>query len=184
MQRKLSERLPKLRSAVAVLFIRYDDQRQTLENLLSSLIKQLLQDLDFIPSSVKELYHRHSAHDTMPSLEEISAALGLLLDEYDQAYLLVDGLDECSEEVRWSIIEILQGLDSKPNLLFTSRHIDTIGEELKDFERVEIKAHREDIELYIDKQIRKNRNLRKIVQKSPNLHEDIKRTVVALADGM
>jgi hypothetical protein len=120
----------------------------------------------------------------MPSLSEISASLGSLLCEYQRSFVLVDGLDECSEAMRWSLVEALQGLDSKPSLLFTSRNIDAIGEELIAFERIEIRAHQEDIELYIDQQIRKNRNLRKLVQKNPKVSDDIKQTVFRIADGM
>jgi hypothetical protein len=184
MQRWKSASAPSVKTAIAVLYLRYNDLRQTLDNVLASLMKQLLQGLDYVPSSVNELYERHFTHDTMPSLSEISAALGSLLSEYDRSFLLVDGLDECSEDMRWSLVETLQDIDLKPNLLFTSRHIDAIGGELMAFERIEIRAHQDDIELYIDQQIRKNRNLRKMVQKNPKVRDDIKQTVVRIADGM
>jgi hypothetical protein len=52
------------------------------------------------------------------------------------------------------------------------------------FEHDEIKANRADIELFIDAQIRKNRHLRKIVERSPSLRNDMKDAIVQTADEM
>lgn len=182
MQRWKLEAKPSIKTAVAVLYLRYNDLKQTLDNLLTSVVKQLIQELDKVPQLVQELYQRHFAHDTAPALGEILEALATVLQEFERSYVVVDGLDECSEEVRWALAEHLQDLDA--HLLFTSRNIDAIGEELSAFDRTEIRAHEEDIELFIDQQIRKNRNLRKMIQKSPRVRQDVKQTVVKIADGM
>lgn len=182
MQRWRSEANLGLKTAVAVIYLRYNDLKQTLDNLLGSLIKQLIQELDLLPQGVQDLFQRHFDHDTTPAFDEIVVALVAALQKFDRAYLIVDGLDECSEEVRWALEEHLQGLDA--HILITSRNIDAIGDELSAFERIEIRAHEEDLELFIDQQIRKNRNLRKMIQKSPHVRRDIKDTVVKIADGM
>lgn len=182
MQRWRFEANPGLKIAVAVMYLRYNDLKQTLANLLGSVIKQLIQELDLLPHGVQELYQQHFVHDTTPTFEEIVLALVAVLQEFDRSYLIVDGLDECSEEVCWALEEHLQGLDA--HILITSRNIDAIGDELSAFERIEIRAHEEDLELFIDQQVRKNRNLRKMIQKNPNVRRDIKDTVVKIADGM
>jgi predicted RNA-binding protein YlqC (UPF0109 family) len=68
--------------------------------------------------------------------------------------------------------------------LVTSRLLESIQEELEDFEQLEIKAHKSDIELFVDRQIRKNKNLRQIVQKITTLREDIKEGVAKTAENM
>lgn len=68
--------------------------------------------------------------------------------------------------------------------MVTSRLLESIQEELEDFEQLEIKAHKSDIELFVDRQIRKNKNLRRIVQKKPTLREDIKEEVVKTAENV
>ena len=101
-----------------------------------------------------------------------------------QAFIVVDGLDECSEELRWELLETLGRLPSSLHLLITSRYLDAIAEELENFERCEVRANPEDIELFIDHQIKKNRNLGKLVQKAPFLRMDIKNAVVKTAENM
>ena len=103
---------------------------------------------------------------------------------YTEVFFIIDGLDECPEEVRWGLVERLQGFQSNVQLMITSRYLDSIAEELEGFARFEIKANKDDIELFIDHQIRKNRNLRRIVEKSPSLRQDMKVAVVKTAENM
>lgn len=51
-------------------------------------------------------------------------------------------------------------------------------------QQFEIRANKADIELFIDYQIRRNRNLRKIVEKSPRLRDDSKDVVFNTAESM
>ena len=68
--------------------------------------------------------------------------------------------------------------------MITSRFLDSIKEELEDFAQLTIKAHRSDIELFIDHQIQKNENLRKVVQRSSTMRADIKQRVIETAEHM
>ena len=65
-----------------------------------------------------------------------------------------------------------------------SRFLDSIAEEMEQYDRFEIKANKGDIELFIDRHIKKNRNLRKLVDKSSSLRDDIKISVVRTAEDM
>ncbi|KAL8699529.1 MAG: hypothetical protein Q9201_005957 [Fulgogasparrea decipioides] len=65
-----------------------------------------------------------------------------------------------------------------------SRYLDSIAEELEAYQRFEIRANKPDIELFIEHQIRRNRNLRKIMQRSPSLRDDIKQGVFNTAENM
>ena len=55
---------------------------------------------------------------------------------------------------------------------------------MEQYDRFEIKANKGDIELFIDRHIKKNRNLRKLVDKSSSLRDDIKISVVRTAEDM
>jgi len=59
-----------------------------------------------------------------------------------------------------------------------------IEEELEGADKLEIKANKADLELYIDRQILKNKNLRKVVEKSPSIRQDVKSAVVVTAADM
>ena len=131
-----------------------------------------------------ELYKYHQDRNTSPSLAEIKQTLNLLLEPYTVVYCIVDALDECSEEIRWELLESLDSLQPKLRILVTSRYLDSIAEELEKYARFEIKANKDDIELFIDRHIKKNRNLRKLVDKSCSLRDDIKSSVVRTAENM
>lgn len=107
-----------------------------------------------------------------------------MIKSCSETFILVDGLDECGEEIRWDLIEQLGQFHDTVHIIITSRYLDSIREELEAFEEFEIKAHRSDIELYIDRQIHKNRNLRRIVQRNPRMRTDVKEGVVKTADNM
>lgn len=169
---------------VAVIYLKYNDPEQSLSNLLASLLKQFIEDQEVIPDALHILYDRHSDHRTSLSTDKIIDALKTTIKSYSKTYIAVDGLDECDENVRWDLIDQLKQFHEIAHIIVTSRYLDSICEELEDFESFEITAHESDIELYIDRQIRKNRNLRRIVQKNPQMRNDIKKGVVKTADKM
>ena len=171
-------------TGVAVLYLKYNEPEQTLDHLLGSLLKQLAQDCDSIPLALSDLYETHRDRSTSPSLDEIMRTISTMVDQYNELFVVVDALDECEEELRWNLVEQLRRLDPKLRLLITSRYLNSIEEELEGYARCEIKASKEDIELFIDNQIRKNRSLRKVVERSPSLRQDIKGAVVKTADDM
>lgn len=177
-QRQLSEKI-----GIAVLYLRYNDPEQTLENLLASLLKQLAQEQDTVPPLLQGLFEQHRDHNMAPSLEDITTVLTSLIETYTEVFFIVDALDECVDEVRWELLEKLR-LCKKAHLMITSRLLDSIGQELEDFERLEIKANKADLELFIDHRIQKNKNLRKVVEKSSRMRTDIKDAVVRTSEDM
>ena len=80
------------------------------------------------------------------------------------------------------LVKKLENSGPKLRVLMTSR--DIIAEELEHYQRLEIKAKKADIELFIEHQIRTNKNLRKIIDKNPSLSYDIKQGVVDRAENM
>ncbi|KAL8906512.1 MAG: hypothetical protein Q9207_001998 [Kuettlingeria erythrocarpa] len=173
-----------LNIGVAVVYISYNDPEQTLHNLTTSLLKQLVQEQEEVPNRLRELYERHYQQNSTPTPEEISEVTRIIIDAYDNVFFVVDALDECSDEIRWGLLEFLRQFQSSAQIMITSRSLDSIGEELEGFELIEIKAHRSDIELFIDDQIQKNKNLRKVIQKSSTMRADIKKRVVETAQHM
>ena len=169
---------------IVVLYLKYNDPEQTLENLLASTVKQLTQDSIRVPPLLLELYERHNDRNTPLSLTEIVELLDFFATNHSKIFFIVDALDECSDEVRWDLVEKLRGLGPRTRLLITSRPLNSIDQELQDFARLEIKADKADLELYIDHHITKNKHLERVVQKSPALRGDIKEAVVKTAEQM
>lgn len=137
-----------------------------------------------MPPALLGLYEHHRDRNTSPTIDSIFEALYATIETYDEVFCVVDALDECSEDFRWKLIERLERQGPKLRVLITSRYLDSIAEELESYERCEIKANKKDIELFVEQQIRRNRNLRKTVERSPSLRKDIKHGVVKTAEDM
>lgn len=154
---------------VAILYLKYNDPDQKVINLYGSLLKQLIENQDAVPDSLQAVYDRHYEQKTSPSMNETVKVLEIVVATYTKVFLVIDALDECSEETRWALLDQLREFADNVHIMVTSRLLESIQEDLENFEQLEIKAHKSDVELFVDRQIRKNKNLRRIVQKKPTL---------------
>lgn len=164
------------------MYLKYNDNQQTFQNILGSFVAQLAQDYAPLPSTLRNMWERNRAFGTSPTTDDLSTALSEISRLFERVYIVVDALDECSDEIRWALVEKLQEIEVQ--LLMTSRFLESIDYELQGFERLEIKANKADLELFVDQHLRKNKNLQRIVQKSPTMSDDIKNAVVATAEDM
>ena len=142
----------------------------------------MIEDSENIPPDLLSLYERHRDRKTSPTIDEISQALSTTIGSHKEVFCIIDALDECNDDLRLSLVKKMEHLGPKLHVLITSR--DMIPEELYQYQRLEIKANRADIELFVEHQIRTNKNLREVINKSPSLSYDIKREVVDRAQNM
>ncbi|KAL8683685.1 MAG: hypothetical protein Q9186_000319 [Xanthomendoza sp. 1 TL-2023] len=168
----------------AFIYFKYNETERTFDNVLSSLLQQLLQDSEHIHPDLLSLYERHRDRNTSPTTDEISEALATMVDSHQEVSCVIDALDECEESLRWEPIEQLESYGPKLRVLITSQYLGSIAQELETYQRFEIRANQADIVLFIEHQIRKNRNLRKIIQRSPALRDDSKHRVFNTAKNM
>ena len=171
------------KTGVAINFLRYNDPQQTLLNLLGSVVQQLVQERPVI-ALTQNIYTQHNAGETPALQEELMALMRTALKEFDIVYLVVDGLDEADEDTRWELVQELMQLPDNVHLLCTSRSPEALDEDAQTFKRFEVRAHAEDLELYIDDQIQKNKHLRAMIRRRPPLRRDIKYDVVKVAKDM
>lgn len=151
---------------------------------MGSLFKQLISEVEDVPQACLRLFESHG-HANIPVSDNVITRLGAsLCKSFTDLYFVLDGLDECSDEVRWGLMERLRDMLPHVRLLVTSRYRDDIKEELYDFIPAEIHADKADVEIFIDDQIQKNRHLSRKVDQSPRLRADIKEAVVRTAQGM
>jgi hypothetical protein len=126
---------------------------QTVESLIRSLIRQFSTAYGGVPAVLANLYH--SCHDggAQPSKKSLQATLLLILEAFNDVYIVLDALDECAE--REAVLEWIKQTTSwrerKLHLMATSRPEEEIAKHLRllDPDRVYIKQDR-DIERYID----------------------------------
>lgn len=80
---------------IAYLYCNYQRQdEQKTEDLLASLLKQLIQSRSSLPDIVKSLYDEHKNKKTRPDSDRISKTLQSVISMYSRVFVIVDALDE------------------------------------------------------------------------------------------
>jgi hypothetical protein len=138
-----------------------------------------------LSSSVKDLYDRHTARRTRPSLDEIIGVLQSVAVTYSRVFIIVDALDECqvSDGCRQRFLLSLFNLCVKygVNVFATSRPISSIEKEFEGNTMLEIRANEEDVRRYLEGYMFR---LPGFVVRSLKLQEEIKTRIIKAVDGM
>jgi Cdc6-like AAA superfamily ATPase len=154
-------------------------------DLLTSLLKQLIQGLPLIPQSIQTLYEHHQRKRTRPSINEIMQILQSVVRDYSKAFIIVDALDECqvSEGRRKQFLTELFNLQTKTvaNLFATSRYIPEITREFDGSASLEIRASNDDVQKYLNDRMSR---LRPFVSRNVILQEEIKTEIIKAVEGM
>ncbi|KAI8624059.1 hypothetical protein F5Y19DRAFT_337792 [Xylariaceae sp. FL1651] len=176
----------KTTTVIVYIYCNYKRQsEQTVENMLSSLLKQFAQCQPSLPRSLKELYERHKTKRTRPSLNEISMSLESATAKNSGSFIVVDALDECraSDSCRSSFLSAIFHLQLKTrvNIFATSRIVPEITERFENSLVVEIRATEGDIRRYLQGH---KAELPELVIDEPSLQDEIINSIAEAVDGM
>ncbi|MCJ1385157.1 hypothetical protein MMC17_008278 [Xylographa soralifera] len=179
-------RLAQADVGLAYVFCNYKSQvDQSLCNLLNALLKQLVQSRTDIAAPVTRLYDHHFEQKSKPSLDEISTALSTVCLSYARVNVIVDALDECTNQdrTRNQLVEKLRELQTRTNvrLLFTSRSIPEITEKFQLNPVLEIRASEKDIKRFVTDQIP---YLPSCIGRDDELTRTVQSKIVEAVDGM
>ncbi len=173
--------------AIAYIYFSYKEQDdQTTTNLLTSLLRQLVQGKSVISDGILSLYDHHVKRGTRPTLGECSKLLKSEIENYSKVFILVDAIDESNENsgVRDGFLAEIRKLQPSIYLLVTSRHISTIEREFENAACVEIRASDEDVRKYLEGRIERESRLKCHVKAHPALQEEIVQMIAKTAKGM
>ncbi|KAG7289878.1 hypothetical protein NEMBOFW57_006255 [Staphylotrichum longicolle] len=170
---------------IAYLYCNFRRQAdQKVEDLLSTLIRQLSQDQSSLPECLRIFYDKHKGR-ARPSLDELSRVLQAVADLFSRIFIVVDALDECqlSDGSRSKLLTELFALQSKTgaNIFATSRFILDVTERFKNNVSLEIRAHPGDVQRYIEGNMA---HMPLCVTRSPDLHKEVITKIVQAVDGM
>jgi Cdc6-like AAA superfamily ATPase len=171
---------------IAYLYCNFRQQKeQKLDNLLLSLLKQLVQELGLIPGSVRSLYNLHNRKGTRPKFEEVSKVLQLTVPLYSHVFIIVDAMDECDdiEGDRRRLIHQIFELQKKTgaNFFATSRLVGDVEREFIGCRNLEIQASDDDIQEYLDGHMVQ---LPFFIQRNLGLQDEIRRRIKNAVKGM
>src|ERR1700730_9139363 len=129
---------------------------QSVGSLIRSLIRQFSASYGGLPSTLTKLFH--SCHDggSQPTSKSLQAALILILEAFEDVYIVLDALDECTERkdlLKW-ITEMASWRKGKLHLMATSRPEEDIAKHLRLLDPYHVNIKQDlvsrDIERYIN----------------------------------
>lgn len=167
--------------AVVFAYCRYTDQ-YTVRDILASLVKQLVQGYTSTFDIVKALFTRHTANKTRPSEPELLVTLRRCAALFSKFYVVLDALDEFSDEHRYPLFNSLLSLECC--LFLTSRPLDRSDDLVADSVVVEIIATNEDIERFINEKFEKVGRLKSLVRGKASVKSEILSKVQEKSRGM
>ncbi|KKK21432.1 hypothetical protein AOCH_000121 [Aspergillus ochraceoroseus] len=116
-------------AAIVMLYCKWDDPlSQSIEAMVASLMKQIIQRYGVVLDEVIQMFNKHSQEETRPSREQMLSILSMLLRRFPKIFVVVDGLDELREEKdRLALLRILTSIQTtKVNIMVTSRPLPNI----------------------------------------------------------
>lgn len=173
---------------IAYIYCSYQPQQeQKPKDLLSSLLKQLVQKQQVMSPNIMNLYESHRAEGTFLSFDEIIKAFRSIVQLYSRVFIMIDGLDEYYSSNKEAFNELLSDVfsiqkEAQVNLFVTSRFVSDIISWFSGCIWKEIRAQREDILCYING--RMHQILRSQISKYPEVQDMVRSKVVEAADGM
>ncbi|GKT62454.1 ankyrin repeat protein [Colletotrichum tofieldiae] len=171
---------------IAYIYCNFKDQdRQSAQDLLSSLAKQLVRRQASIPKTLKDIYDRHQKEKTTRSVQETLDILHATAALYARLFLVIDALDECNPT---SLLQFLEGVFQlqqrhSASIFATSRDIPRIIESPQ-FESslvLEIRAVDDDLRQYVDGRIP---GMQAFIQGRHDLQELIRKGSINVSKGM
>jgi hypothetical protein len=172
---------------IAWVYFNYNEHAsQTTENLISSLLVQLVQRHPLVSGEVISSFRSHRARLSRPSTEEYLKLLRQELRRFTKTYFVIDALDECPtrNRRREKFVSELQRLQPGVRLLFTSRPLRDIRAMMPSAPDLEIRANNEDVVLYLEGQIQQEARLQRHIKDEPSLHSHIVAAIVESVEGM
>ncbi|KAH8657971.1 hypothetical protein BX600DRAFT_384402 [Xylariales sp. PMI_506] len=151
-------------SSSPVAYFYFDHQEHLTQSpgvLLRSILRQLVEVNQDIPSSIREMYQNISNTKSSIPQHECERLIAEVAGQSKCCFLILDALDECADpSYRYETLQILERLHKVENikLLITSRpHVGDIEKTFCHFPQLRIEAKPEDIRVYLNNELDRHR---------------------------
>ncbi|KAK8121286.1 hypothetical protein PG999_005406 [Apiospora kogelbergensis] len=116
--------------AVMIAYCSFDDaDTHTSENIFSSLLRQAVETRGHMSDAVRKLYQEltRGSQRYRPSREDLIETLSTELENFNQSFIIVDGLDELRDNrQKAALLGSIESIRPIPQLLVTSRPVEVI----------------------------------------------------------
>jgi Cdc6-like AAA superfamily ATPase len=173
---------------IAFIYCNYKQQsKQSIEHMLSSLLRQVVDIQEEIPQILQDVYATCVAKRSRPSEWEFEQILSAVTKGLLGLTVVVDALDECEAHICEGLLSIVGDLrkQCKVRLLATSRNLPEIRSYTTFLGKpiLEVRASDQDLEKYIRSRVGEFRSRRRIAS-NPDLLETLVFGIVSASGGM
>jgi hypothetical protein len=168
---------------VAYVYCQYSRHKeQTPEYLMSSILRQLLEQHNTMSDEVRASYKSKNEGKQKLAPYETSDLLNVVLNLFTKTFIIVDALDELRSTDCNAFVSQVLAIQQKfsVNVYATSRYMDAIAEEAPNATQVDIRAREEEMRCSLNLVLRHGY----LLSKRPDLQEQALAKILHLADGM
>lgn len=171
---------------IAYIYFNHQSTRDaSIQDLVASLVKQLIPRRSELSQVVIDLYKSHGRKSARPSTDELSSCLRSIVAKLSRTFIIVDALDECITDcgLPGKLLHEIFTLQAeyKINFLATSRHIPEIMAQFDRKTWLEIRADPNDVERYLNSHLP---TFPSFLLKNRDLVNDIITKITESVDGM
>ncbi|KAJ5154427.1 uncharacterized protein N7500_009866 [Penicillium coprophilum] len=173
-------------TALAFIYCNYKDTNTHSElALLSSIARQLIAQIEYIPTVVKEFRDHNAMKKRDPTGEEWIALIKSVDHFFCRMIIVVDALDECPEYNRDEFFRFIKMLDTSIRFMFTSRPHIILPVEFSGLQQITIVANPSDLQIFLDAEISKRNMFRKfVIRNDSSLQAFIVDEIITKSKGM
>ena len=183
---ELTKRDSKRPTVLAYFYYDYNDEEsQTNNHVVGSLLKQVATQQNALPSPVNRLYDELGKRQEQPQLEDLVSALIEVCQDLQTVTVVIDALDECkSAKLQRDMLQIIVRLSKVCTRLFvTSRpHVHDIRQSLGNCSQITIEASAPDISRYVTETIKRDGGIADLIDK--DLEDEIVKEICQGSHGM
>ncbi|KAL1648727.1 hypothetical protein SLS58_001903 [Diplodia intermedia] len=184
------EELTKIRHANHAILYFYFDSETAASLTLDGMVRAFVFDLSRNRGELRKILQRlyEDWEGKSPPTARLIEAFQSMTNWFETVKVVIDALDEAKDRrdlLSW-IAATAKSSGGRVQLVVTSRNEQDIESHLKDLAEIVViseEAVRNDIEAYVEKQVRENPNVTKW-HRFPEIQEEIKSTLITKADGM
>ncbi|KAM5349322.1 hypothetical protein ACJ41O_005827 [Fusarium nematophilum] len=171
--------------AIAYAYCDYQDRNTLSEtSIWSSIIRQLVESCQQIPTEVTAFRDKYLEKRSLPTDEERILLVKALSRLFQKTYILIDALDECSEDNREAFISLAEQVKSSVHLLITSRSNLDLTTSFQNLSRINVFAHSSDVEVYLNSKMSASKRMSSFIARDPTLRDDVIHKLLEKTDGM
>ncbi|KAJ2917577.1 hypothetical protein MD484_g2831, partial [Candolleomyces efflorescens] len=168
---------------VIFAYCRYTEKYSATQ-VFSSWVKQLLQHDRLNMQHIGQQFLSDESEEPRLTNRQLLQFLSAIASAYERIFIILDGLDEAEENDRQQLLDGIRSLPSNVHTLIMSRPLMSFEYLVPDAEFLDIQAHNEDIERFVETRIDEIPTLRAVLRGKDAAKDQLCAAIKEKSNGM